>query len=387
MVVERPQITNESALAYNTRLDVATYQNLLGQKRHLDPEQFAQELSRLNRLVSHNIETALGERYNAELFQENYFVRDEQIWSHTFNTPFLDVVKRGQQFRQQKGSREVGRELAEVEGFEKVQQLLTTDYRLPTTVIVISPKGPGGSIYQHNFYDVYQKNQAGEITMTRLTRKFTYEQFYETAKIIDHENSLPQNPKDADFLKNPLKTSHTLDQIKNIFQPQENTMPLPEYKKLLEVCTPLNKYYVNCLIENPNEYEAEKNFRSIVQFAEIYTGNDIGNFDNATRLTIINSAQKTHELPYLIPQLSAPPIRQMATSCGIFGSPSYTTDSLFRPFSVADFGNRSLNNKSEDKSDFQCPGRKKDGSPCTYIVRYGSGTRKCPECGEEAKCG
>ncbi|MDP2632100.1 MAG: hypothetical protein Q8P25_00050 [Candidatus Curtissbacteria bacterium] len=40
----------------------------------------------------------------------------------------------------------------------------------------------------------------------------------------------------------------------------------------------------------------------------------------------------------------------------------------------------------EDTSDFPCGGTKKDGSPCTYIVKYGSGIKKCPECGNEAKC-
>jgi len=42
--------------------------------------------------------------------------------------------------------------------------------------------------------------------------------------------------------------------------------------------------------------------------------------------------------------------------------------------------------QNEDTSDFPCGGTKKDGSPCTYIVKYGSGIRKCPECGNEAKC-
>lgn len=45
-----------------------------------------------------------------------------------------------------------------------------------------------------------------------------------------------------------------------------------------------------------------------------------------------------------------------------------------------------LMTEDEDTNDFPCGGTKKDGSPCTYIVKYGSGIKKCPECGNEAKC-
>src|SRR3989344_7209185 len=124
MVAERPQFVNEASLAYNTRLDVAAYRQLLSQKSHLGEEQFSQDLIRLNHLVRHNLETALGERFNTEMFCESYFVEDNQIYRHSFTSPFLEVIKKGQQFRQEKGSREVGRELAEIEGFAKVQELL-----------------------------------------------------------------------------------------------------------------------------------------------------------------------------------------------------------------------------------------------------------------------
>ena len=163
-------------------------------------------------------------------------------------------------------------------------------------------------------------------------------------------------------------------------------MSLPECQKLLDDCAPLITNYLNALATRPEKNEAEKNYKALFVFAEIQRGESTINYNSAQRQNIAEAVRQTGDFAHFVPQLAAQPLRQATGGCGLFGGSSPTI-SLFRPFSVAEFAYRSINTNSEDTSDFQCPGRKKDGKPCTYIVRYGSGVKKCPECGMEATCG
>ena len=85
------------------------------------------------------------------------------------------------------------------------------------------------------------------------------------------------------------------------------------------------------------------------------------------------------------------PVRTVAAGCpGGQKGFSVTQPSFLKEFATA-IGAKSVIDfspfaENEDTSDFQCPGYKKDGVKCTYVVRYGSGIRKCPQCGMEATC-
>lgn len=378
-------IQTEATRTYSTLLDVKAYRNLLSKKDLLEPEAFRQEFLALENLTKHNVETAIGERFNVELFQETYQIKNDLIFHPSFKEPFIEVMRRGQKYRCDNGSNDTIRENAEVVGFEKVQDLLTKpNAQSDEKIIVISPHGCKNSIYQHNFFDVYQRDPNGQITMSRFTCKFEYMEFYEAAKLVDSITNLPQTPNDADFLSNPLVTYKSFEEIKQIFSPQEETMSNREYAKLIEACTPLIACFLNNLAQNPEEYVAELDYNRILKFAHIYTGIGPQTYDVFTRRSIIEEIRCPMPLPGVAFAIDRQTLPAVKTGCGISGQSS---SSSIRPFSVADFSIFGKNSEDEEEvTDFQCPGVKADGTKCTYIVRAYSGITKCPECGTEATC-
>ncbi|MEK9147261.1 MAG: hypothetical protein AAB639_03625, partial [Patescibacteria group bacterium] len=341
----------EASLAYNTNLDVRAYQAL--------PD--SEELNSLNQLTRLNLETSIGERFNVELFQTTYCIEESLIKHPLCKEPFIEIVKRGQKFHQGKGSTDIEREIAEVEGFEKIQAVLTDPDTNQTKVISISPRGRSSSIYQHNFFDVYEKNPNGTITMSRYTSKLSWNEFYQTTQDLDPFNNIPDSPKDADFLANPLITYKSIEKILEIMHPQEQTMTQMAYQKLLEACAPLIIDYLNTLSTNPGELIAQQKYAALCKFADVYTGHDRQIIDFRARLRIIDTVSKPQELPHLISYLSTQPIRQVATACGLSGNSrgeSFSFTSLFRPFSVTEFG--LLQNSCTDcggaENHFHCPG-------------------------------
>lgn len=373
----KPETYNEASFAYNVRFDIEAYNQLHSLKEKLAPQQYDQELARLNDLTHHNLETALGERFNVELFQATYNIKNGQIIHPTYQQPFLDIIKRGQKYRMQAGSNDIKREQAEVEGFKKVQAILTNPDTQDAKVVIISPKGNPNSIYQHNFYDIYERDENGQITMSRLTCKFSYQYFQEAANSLDPFTDLPENPTDSDFLKNPLSTYATMDEIQKAFSPQEETTTVEEYHRLIRTCN----FLINTYIDSPSQktLDALFNFAQSLERSDLYKGFSDRQFEGPT----------LKEIDRIIAIFGSMPVQPRATPCGLSGNSMSTVNGQlstvnFWPFSVADFANF---NEQEEVTDFQCPGRKKDGTKCTYVVRAYSGVNKCPECGMEATCG
>lgn len=363
---ERVLIAPEASLAYNTKLDIQAYQDLPASK-----------LNSLNQLTRFNVETSIGERFNVELFQTTYYLEDNLIKHPLYEEPFIERVKLGQKFRQQKGSTDIEREIAEVVGFEKIQRILTETVTDEAKVISISPRGTSSSIYQHNFFDVYQKNPDGTITMSRFTSKLTHDEFYQAAQKLDPFNDICQNPSDADFLANPLITYKSASEILEIMHPQEETMSRPEYQKLLEACTPLILNYIRTLEENPNEFLADKNYNAILKFADVATGFDQQITGVQDRQSIIRSISRPHELASTVNYLAAQTIRRVATACGQSGNSqgSFSFAGLFRPFSVAEFaiGRSGCADCGGSEDHFHCPG-------CGGQITSGLGITQCPHC-------
>src|SRR3989344_3637097 len=206
---------NKPILGYDPRFDQETYQVLSFQKDSLAPKEFTRRKKQLDTRTEHNLETALGERFNLQISQIEYRIEDNRLTSAEHDEPFLDVIKRGQRYRQEHGSDDVAREIAEVEGFERLQQIIAMpdntvsseanlnkseadDTVSALKAIIISPRGRPNSIYQHNFLDVYEK-KGNQVIMTRYTTTASYDQSRQAADKIDPFNNLSANPTDADF--------------------------------------------------------------------------------------------------------------------------------------------------------------------------------------------
>lgn len=308
-------------LGYDPQFDINDYRRASGE-----------DIPQLHMLKRHNLETMLGERFNVELSQVSYFVENGQLKSPDHNEPFLEIVKRGQEYRLKLGSRDALREAAEVEGFAKVQQILTDlDSQPEKKVIVISPKGPTGSIYQHNFFDVYSKNPNGQITMSRYTSKLSYQEFRQAATLLDPFTSLPASPMDTDFLKSPLETYRSVDEILEILHPSEKTMPLREYQKLIEACMPLILAYINALAQGSPVYEIGKIYNALLNYADNLV------LSPKTRLAFDPLASKPPSINHLVADFGWQPVRPVAAGCGGQSGFSNSPNIFGSPFSVSEF--------------------------------------------------
>ena len=286
-------------------------------------------MASLTTLTETNLNTSLAERYNAQIHQTTYFLENGKLKNPTYTEPFLEIMSKGQKYREQAGSYDIDREKAEVEGFKKLEQTFaSTILGKDAKIVVISPKGKGHSIYGHNFYDVYQQSEDGIITMSRFSTKNTYSQFLNVAKELDPFSDIPQNPTDADFLKAPLITYKSQVEIQNLMSPDETTMSKEEIERLQTLCAGQIAVYINALINNPNNTDAAQNYHRLLKLAEIITGRDPYTIQEE-REEILSLLTKN--IKDIAPYLPKTPLRVVPTACGISSSTSQA------PYSVSEF--------------------------------------------------
>lgn len=376
------RLLTRAQVGYDILFDIVDYQNLYHSKSRLSPGEFDRQKCQLDTLKRHNLKSALGERFNAEVFCVTYYFASGQLFNADHDEPFLEVIQRGQKHRQQAGSAEIVREKAEAAGFAAMSRILLDSQGESLSerkVIIISPRGNKNSIYQHNFFDVYQKNHDDTITMSRFTCKFNYCQFRQAAANIDPFANLPPNPTDADFLATPLLTYKSLTEICKILSPQEETLPLNQYQQLLEICTPLITSYLQALAaENVDPGKINKLYAAILNVADDFI------LKPAMRQQLTELIHQS--LPLLVPAIeyySRLPVRPVAAGCGIqTGFRSNVNGQLsivMTHWSVAEFGlgNRSLT--AEKTLNCRCPF-------CSRQVNavITSGRIICPSCGQSA---
>lgn len=397
--MEKLTYRDEVKRTYSVLLDIDAAKNIAN----------AQEKEKLQSLIRTNLETSLGERFNAELFGTSYTLQSGKLYHPTYNEPFLERMAFSQQFRQLKGSSEVQREKAEVRGFGKVEEILASSHPEPVSgseekilnrvqndttesknlkVIHISPQGKAGSIYEHNFFDVYEivetpKQPAGlafgeqsrprgfypentpnvSIRMSRYSSYSSLEEFKAAVDILDPKNNLPDSPIDSDFLENPITTHFDLEEIKGRMNLSKETIPLSEYKKLLGATAQIVEIYV----ENPSP----ANYNALLKFADVYMEKDTSRIKRDYLINLSGS-----ELTNVLPILAMETIRDVPTACGI--SRGYELG-VFKPFSVID----SIDNltKAETEKTLCCT--------CPFCNRQveaeiTNGTISCPKCGKSA---
>ena len=373
-------------LGYEPLFDIQAYQDLTAKENLLSPQEFSRRKTQLDMRTTKNLETMLGERFNVEISRVIYRIRNNQIISFEHDEPFLDVIRRGQRYRQENGSDDVTREIAEVEGFERLQQIIAMpdntvsseanlnkseadDTVSALKAIIISPRGRPNSIYQHNFLDVYEK-KGNQVIMTRYTTTASYDQSRQAADKIDPFNNLSANPTDADFLKTPLVTYRNINGILALFPPDDGVIARRDLEKIQSFCAQIIINYTS----NPSYLT----FNALLNFADRIAKAPRGSDPQLDRPI------KPFEIAQVISHLGYLPVRQVSAGCGLQGGfLSIVSGQLsivnLSPFSVAEFAFPNQINSSEDKSDFPCP-------RCGYIITYGAGIKKCPGCDLEATC-
>ena len=311
---------NESSLAYNVRLDFQAYQNLGSQKGTLSEIEYRTQLENLTELTKTNIITSIGERLNVELFRAQYQQVGNKLFSPLYQEPFLEVVKKGQEFREQKGSHDVKREKAEVAGFTKAQELLADpNLGRDAKIIIISPRGNDNSIYQHNFYDVYEKAADGKINMSRYSQKNSYQQLWQVAQEVDPFSGIPENAQDHDFLQNPLVTYKTKKNIQGLFNPDTKTTSVEEFARVTSSTHFKDQIqaYFQALTNGESPETLQHGYNLIATTADIFSGLDTQSSGGSFEAHLHS------------------PLRIVKTDCVSSGSTS-------NPYSVSEFGSSSF---------------------------------------------
>ena len=396
----------QGIMNYNPRHDIQDFLDLKSLNGKISPLEYAKLQAQTINRTRRQLEKAIGERFGVKKSTVEYFIENSTLKSPDYPEPVLERYEKGRKFLAENGSTETERETAEVEGIKKVQQLLVTSNQAPgTKIIIISPRGPEGSLYHDNIFYVCEQKD-GRFEMTRFHSTLDYQGFLHAARAIDPDYQSPlrdQEPTPAYFLENPAKTDKKLAQILQVFSLDHDTQPYDEYLQVIEECTPLILSYINTLAENPLDVNEIKS-----QINRIFVTADVATYKIQRSQQTAPTATYQKEVSRFFEKIAQAgisfertdqhdliPPRPVERGCpggqrGFSVSQPQGLINLGRTIgamSVLDFAPFYRSSSSEDKSDFQCPGTKKDGSPCTYIVRYGSGTRKCPECGLGATCG
>lgn len=400
MNAERAFITSASEtpkahIAYNWEFDNQDRRQLESSRHLLATEEFQRRKDQLNARITENLKSEIRERFCTVEYQTAYTLQDGRLVSVHHDEPFSEIIKRGIEYRSQNGSTDTIRERAELIGFERIEQILNHDSE-PKTIISISPKGNPNSVYRHNFFDVFQKQEDGKIQMTRFTSTASYEDFQKAAQKLNPVTPQPVTPTDAYFLAHPIETNLSLEEILQTIELDKNALAKEYVESIIEACMPVILAYV----ANPSE----KGYKAAVNLADILAGkkhlSDSVILDPSTTLRVSDLIENpildrveddnrvfkwdqipstSYQTPVTINYLASLPVRPVATGCGISGSNTNRTEAirtLLNPWSVADFG---LNTSEEDKSDFPCP-------KCGYTITYGAGIKQCPGCGLEATC-
>lgn len=360
----------ERLLGYDQQFTVNEYQNLNLEKSSIPKEEFSRRKNQTDKRTKHNLETMLGERFNLLVSKIEFTIENNLLINVEHDEPFLEVIKRGQKYREVNGSQEVKREKAEVEGFKKVQQLLTDPQYEDAKIIVISPKGKNNSMYQHNFFDVYEK-QGDKIIMHRYASTSSWTEFHKGADIIDPFNSLSASPIDANFIANPQVTYMDENEILGNLNLDLEAMAEDEYQRLIDSITELKLNYVNALASGDFEL-AKKIFIATLNYSDEIVLK-AKNYDSRSTLLTQNPIAIISAYGMIQP-------RTVLAGCGlqeIFANQSAGSFlSNLYPESVANFATcRQCNTKNNH---FHCPQNK---GGCGGQIPSGLGYTTCPHCG------
>jgi ribosomal protein L37AE/L43A len=335
----------ERIVAYEPRFDREAYLSVL-----------PVEKEKLNSYTKTQLETHLGERFNVLLSETRFEIKGEKIYGENSNEPFMDVLQRGVLYRRKNGDPvDFEREQAEADGFEKIQKELTgKETPLGTMMLSISPPGGEGSIYQHNFYDVFtlKKDEKGKyIEAIRYSSGVGIDEYVDKLKILKTYDKIP---KDSDFLKDPIKVDTSSfadsDALHRFLHKEHDYITRKEFEEIKKITTPLALSIINNLSQRP--WDEEKQIEGMRAY---YNGADLAQKIIQTKgKGFYDFAQNKVFSEKDIYWLGQQPVRKTTTGCGIsgdFSQPSLKS-SIKSPYSVSEAGSFSDKYGSRE---FQCP--------------------------------
>ena len=367
----------EGVLAYEPELDRQVYIEL--QKYEGQGRPYSEVQQSLNDYTKYQLITHIGERLNVQLSTFRYDLRDGVMYGENTDEPFIDMIARGRDYRKIHGNAaDHPREQAEVEEIAAIQKALGNDESsIGTMMLAISPPGEEGSMYSHNFYDIFtlkedeKKNRY--IETRRYSSALSNEEYIKKIAELQpdyfkektNEMSLDAFLLSHPLSKNALSQFTTPDDIHTFLHQEHPHMSEEDFNQVIQICTPLILSYINTLCSTPGDKQfLDITFNAILNKAD--APHQIESWENVStrRHREIGIESSFSGIPSRadITRLGMQEVRTVQTGCGgsggvnvetdIFGGTAKRKPGNTSPFSVSEFG--------EDK--------------------YGSRTFECPSC-------
>lgn len=371
-------------VTYDADFDTARY--LMLQKLKLvNPEEYKRQKEELDNYTSQNLITCLKERFNVLLSRINYDIKDEKICREGSDEPFMDIMKRGRDYRKRHGNPiDWEREQVEVLGFEKIERVLADSKTSPETMILsISPRGEKGSTYTHNFYDIFvlkEKNGKRYIEAKRYSSALSNTEYLNAIKILTDKSNLPEDPDDAYFLSSPVVVKGKDPDSLHKFLHREHGVTSEE-KFNTKILPHANQYideYINALNENPEDiYRRNLTFNAILNVVDEAE-------DNHKSGKVVPVDVYTKDRNYFlagIRRYGRRGVRRKKTGCGIsaglsLGNLETAIDRIMKSaFSVSEFGMKDRHGHLT----FICPSCNKENTR-----RMNELLTACQKCGSKA---
>jgi len=334
--------------------------------------------------INRNLETLLGERLNVLLSKNIYRIKNNLIYGKHRDEPFINTIQRGIEYKRAlDGEQRVDkkREEAELDGFSIIQEILChPNTSVGTMAISVSPPGEEGSLYKHNFYDIFilkKEKEERYIEVRRYSSALSNEEYREKLELFYPKiYGKDVFPTDDYFLSHAVVISDGFlrnpDEVHTYLHKNHKHMKDEDFAQVLKICSPFIKSYIKALSENP----ADINLHNLIL-------NSILNKADMEAAYLKKHKEDSHDIfvrhcdllsiEQEINFLGRQPVRTASTGCpggsGGFGRDSNigSASSIFSsPFSVADFGT--------NQEWFQCP-------RCKYKADGPIGNSACPGCG------
>lgn len=358
--VDRMVPTGRKVVQYELDFDREQARDLLASRGQ---EGYESRLENFKSFTEMQLVTALGERFNKGLSRYSYINREGVLFGEHSEEPFLDVLERGRSYREIHGNPiDHAREKAEVEGFNKIQDVLGDEETPAGTILLsISPPGEKGSIYTHNFYDGFRKKENGDVEVVRFSNALSAAETVEKLRELSPDISVPDELNDVNLLSNPIllqpdvTQQMTLDSIHAHLHMDHAVMSEEDFAVVRNMCAFLIVSYVNALLDNPDDFDTHaRMYNALLNKADEVA--DALQREPESISFMQSSSEMTEEQIYY---LGNQEVRAVDTGCGFSGGADMSTpsgESALGQYSVAMFG-------MED--------------------RYGGLTFKCPHCNYE----
>lgn len=301
---------SEVLAAYNNSFDVESYQN--------SPSDDPEKRRRLDSYTRRQLETHIGERFNALLSVTNYELKDGIICGQNMDEPFMDSIIRGRNFRRIHGDPiDFDRETAEVIGFAKIEKFMA---EAEEGEMIMSISKPGGS-YPHNFTDVYIKKR-DYVEARRYSTALTTEEYVGFAR--SQGLITPDDASDSFFLENPfqIRTFENADDVHQAIHKEHKFITEEEFAEILRECAPLIIAYINALASGDLELQ-KITFNAVLNRAD----------DVHSDWTEGREVREIGDTSVL----GQREVREVLTGCGSSSGFSMTKDGKSAPFSVSEF--------------------------------------------------